>query len=40
MITENQIQARLAGQATIERKRIAELRDTGYEVRSPRRSGT
>ena len=27
MITKNQIQARLAGQATIERKRIAELRD-------------
>ena len=27
MITKNQIQARLAGQAAIERKRIAELRD-------------
>ena len=27
MITENQIQARLAGQANVERKRIAELRD-------------
>ena len=27
MITKKQIQARLAGQANVERKRIAELRD-------------